>query len=258
MNSKELGVVIPVWNRPQMLDRLLENLCVHEVGCIVVVDDGSIPLHAVQQQQSCERHGALYIYRDVSYCDKVRTRGDMTARGIGCHHIKTPYCMFLDTDHLLSDEFFKSIVLPEPSCILFPQVLHCECFDRGAYGRTDIPFHTTDTYLGKIDNIRNIIPLQIVSIHETELIRKHEWTDIARMGELDLALTWYHQGLTLYSIPAIVYHYGGICLCHLNCPCRKYLSNMPMDHFPVIEFLSEKWKQYPEVVDYLKRVRENL
>lgn len=79
--------VIPVYGRPEALDRLLTS--VGKESPVIVVDDVSPDRPAVKAVVA--RHGARFIPLDVN-------GGPARARNVGLSHVTTPFVAFVDSD----------------------------------------------------------------------------------------------------------------------------------------------------------------
>ena len=95
--------VIPVYNRPDEVDELLESLCQQELGDfeVLVVEDGSsIP---------CEEVVARYAGRlDVHYYTKPNS-GPGQTRNYGVERAKGEYVLILDSDAVLPGGYLAAV-----------------------------------------------------------------------------------------------------------------------------------------------------
>ena len=95
--------VIPVYNRPDEVDELLESLCQQELGDfeVLVVEDGSsIP---------CEEVVARYADRlDVHYYTKPNS-GPGQTRNYGVERAKGEYVLILDSDAVLPGGYIAAV-----------------------------------------------------------------------------------------------------------------------------------------------------
>jgi mycofactocin system glycosyltransferase len=87
VDVSDVTFVIPVYGRPDPLDRLLSSL--PEGSRTIVVDDVSPDRDAILAV--AERHGAAFLPLDVN-------GGPARARNEGLHHVTTPFAAFADTD----------------------------------------------------------------------------------------------------------------------------------------------------------------
>ncbi len=101
--SMKYSFVIPVYNRPDEVDELLESLCQQELGDfeVLVVEDGSsIP---------CEEVVARYAGRlDVHYYTKPNS-GPGQTRNYGVERAKGEYVLILDSDAVLPGGYLASV-----------------------------------------------------------------------------------------------------------------------------------------------------
>ncbi|BDZ52134.1 hypothetical protein GCM10025867_43750 [Frondihabitans sucicola] len=89
----EVTFVIPVYGRPDALDRLLASLPTGSRA--LVVDDVSPDREAIVAV--AERHGAEFLPLDVN-------GGPARARNVGLGHVTTAFAAFADTDLVLDDQ----------------------------------------------------------------------------------------------------------------------------------------------------------
>ncbi|MCI7575556.1 MAG: glycosyltransferase [Bacteroidales bacterium] len=98
------SVVIPVYNRPQELDELLDSLCRQHYTQfeVIVVDDGSAT--------PCEEVCTHYVGQlDIHYFYK-QNAGPGPARNYGAQRAKGEYLIILDSDVILPEHYFDEIV----------------------------------------------------------------------------------------------------------------------------------------------------
>ena len=109
------SVIIPVFNRPDEVEELLESLTTQTVGDfeVVVVEDGS--------QTPCREVIDRYIDRlDIAYYMKPNG-GPGPARNYGAERAKGDYLIILDSDCVLPPTYFEAIdrELAERPCDAF-------------------------------------------------------------------------------------------------------------------------------------------
>ena len=109
------SVIIPVFNRPDEVEELLESLTTQTVGDfeVVVVEDGS--------QTPCREVIDRYIDRlDIAYYMKPNG-GPGPARNYGAERAKGDYLIILDSDCVLPPTYFEAIdrELDENPCDAF-------------------------------------------------------------------------------------------------------------------------------------------
>lgn len=97
------SVIIPVYNRPDECDELLESLC-RQTECdfeVIVVEDGS--------QITCEEVVMKYRDRlDVSYYTKPNS-GPGQTRNYGVERAKGDYVLILDSDVVLPEGYMAAV-----------------------------------------------------------------------------------------------------------------------------------------------------
>lgn len=102
LSEPGLSVVIPVWNDPEGLARLLHQLMALPQGVrVIVVDDGS------DEPVSAEALGLAELARDprLSWLRSGLQRGAGHARNLGLAQVQTSHVLFLDSDDLLLPAF---------------------------------------------------------------------------------------------------------------------------------------------------------
>lgn len=95
----EVSVVIPVFNRPELLDKVLEGLCNQhfEQFETLVCDDGSTDdLSGVIQAYSKRLAGLQHLVQE--------NKGPAAARNLGTRSASGKYVLYLDSDILLPDK----------------------------------------------------------------------------------------------------------------------------------------------------------
>lgn len=101
--SMKYSFVIPVYNRPDEVDELLESLCKQELSNfeVLVVEDGSsVP---------CEEVVARYADRlDVHYYTKPNS-GPGQTRNYGVERAKGEYVLILDSDAVLPSGYLSAV-----------------------------------------------------------------------------------------------------------------------------------------------------
>ncbi len=103
----KLSIIIPVYNRPDEIDDLLESLTrqayYHRDFEIIVVEDGS----TIPCEQVVYRHG--YNLRDLRYI-AVPNGGPSRARNIGAREARGEYLIILDSDVVLPEQYLEAVV----------------------------------------------------------------------------------------------------------------------------------------------------
>ena len=97
------SIIIPVYNRPQEVDELLESLCCQTVKDfeVVVVEDGST--------EKCDTICQKYADRlPVSYYFKPNS-GPGPSRNYGAERSQGDYLIILDSDVIVPDDYLENI-----------------------------------------------------------------------------------------------------------------------------------------------------
>ena len=117
MKSTLFSIIIPVYNRPQEVQELLESLT-HQTSHdfeVVIVEDGSQP------DLRCDKVVNSYANRlDISYYEK-ENGGPAAARNFGAAKSQGKWLVFFDSDCLIPEQYFTNATkeLQDHDCQLF-------------------------------------------------------------------------------------------------------------------------------------------
>lgn len=102
--APRFSVIIPVYNRPQEIDELLDSLCRQTCSDfeVIVVEDGS----AIPCKEVCSRYADRLTIR---YCEKENA-GPGPARNYGAAQATGHYLIILDSDVILPDSYFAEVI----------------------------------------------------------------------------------------------------------------------------------------------------
>ena len=102
MNPK-YSVVIPVYNRPDEVDELLQSLCgqTYQNFEVVVVEDGS----AIPCKQVVEKYAEML---DVHYFEKPNS-GPGQTRNYAAERSRGEYLLILDSDCILPETYLAAL-----------------------------------------------------------------------------------------------------------------------------------------------------
>ena len=95
------SVIIPVYNRPQEVDELLESLCAQNVQNFetIIVEDGS----SLRCEEVCKKYPQLnihYYYKENG--------GPAQARNFGAQKASGEWIVFFDSDCIIPDHYFSN------------------------------------------------------------------------------------------------------------------------------------------------------
>ena len=105
MVSKDISFVIPVFNRPNEIDELLRSFASlngEKDFEIVIVEDGST--------NKCDQIIKNYNNLNISYYFK-KNSGPGDSRNFGMKKAKGSYYIILDSDCILSDDYFENVMI---------------------------------------------------------------------------------------------------------------------------------------------------
>lgn len=97
------SIVVPVYNRPDEVEELLESLTRQELKNfdVVIVEDGS----SIPCKEICDKYSGQL---DIHYYDKPN-EGPGQSRNYGVDRARGEYVIILDSDVVLPEEYLKSI-----------------------------------------------------------------------------------------------------------------------------------------------------
>ena len=102
-NTMKYSIIIPVFNRPDEVDELLESLCQQTVKDfeVLIVEDGS--------QRDCKAVIGKYTDRlDIKYFMKANS-GPGQSRNYGAERAQGDYLIILDSDVVLPDDYLQAV-----------------------------------------------------------------------------------------------------------------------------------------------------
>lgn len=97
------SIIVPVFNRPDEVDELLESLCHQEVKDfeVIIVEDGS----KQPCKDVCDKYAGIldlhYFYKDNS--------GPGQSRNYGAEHAQGEWLIVLDSDVVLPEDYLKAV-----------------------------------------------------------------------------------------------------------------------------------------------------
>jgi len=103
MGSRFFSIIIPVYNRPDEVDELLDSLSRQSYKNfeVIVVEDGSI--------KKCDQVVEKYVHElNISYCIKENA-GQGFARNYGYERAKGAYFIVFDSDCILPKEYLDTV-----------------------------------------------------------------------------------------------------------------------------------------------------
>ena len=97
------SIIVPVFNRPDEVDELLESLCHQEVKDfeVIIVEDGS----KKPCKDVCDKYADIL---DLSYYDKENS-GPGQSRNYGAERAKGEWLIVLDSDVVLPNGYLKAV-----------------------------------------------------------------------------------------------------------------------------------------------------
>jgi len=101
--NRQYSIIIPIYNRPDEIDELLESLTqqTYKNFEVIVVEDGS--------SLKCDKVVEKYVHElDIQYCYKENA-GQGFARNYGFERARGEYFLVFDSDCLLPDTYMESV-----------------------------------------------------------------------------------------------------------------------------------------------------
>lgn len=92
----KISIIIPVYNRPELLRKTLQSTKGIKNSEVIVVDDGSTIVNAQHNKRTCNELGAKYFIQ--------KNQGVSVARNFGLSNARGKYVFFLDSDDTITDE----------------------------------------------------------------------------------------------------------------------------------------------------------
>lgn len=103
--EKELSIIVPHYNTPKMLDRLLSTIPNDPEIEVLVIDDTSD--RELEEFKKCVDK---YSKRNISfYSNSLDQKGAGGARNLGIEHARGKWILFADADDYFLDDFFQII-----------------------------------------------------------------------------------------------------------------------------------------------------
>lgn len=201
------SIVIPVYNRPQEIDELLESLTQQEYSPfeVIVVEDGSSKpaKHVVESYR--ER-------LDIRYYEK-KNEGQGFARNFGFTHAKGDYFIVFDSDIILPEDYLQQVAagIPRDGWDAFggPDAAHPSFTDIQkaiSYSMTS-PF-TTGGIRGNKQHVGKFHPRSFNMGISKKVYEQTRGFKLARRSEdIEFSIRMMQQGFRVGLIPeAFVYH----------------------------------------------------
>ncbi len=103
MAKRLYSIIIPVYNRPEEVDELLESLThqTYKNFEVIIVEDGSV--------EKCDKVVEKYVHElNISYCYKENA-GQGFARNYGYERAKGEYFIVFDSDCIIPDNYLETV-----------------------------------------------------------------------------------------------------------------------------------------------------
>ncbi len=207
MNTPLFSVIVPVFNRPDEVEELLQSLTEQTVNNfeVVIVEDGST--------QPCEEIVKLYSEKlNIKYFFKLNS-GPGTTRNYGAERSQGEYLIFFDSDCIIPPNYFKVVTkeISENPVDAFggPDRAH-ESFTptQKAINYSMTSFFTTGGIRGGKKKMDKFYPRSFNMGISSEVFKTVGGFSAMRFGEdVDLSLRIVEQGFSTKLFPeAYVYH----------------------------------------------------
>lgn len=203
----QYSLIIPVYNRPDEIDELLESMCAqtHAEFEVLIVEDGSSERceHIIEKYKS--KLNILYFFKANSGPGQSRNYGFARASG--------NYCIFLDSDCVLPPDYF-SIVSTELSqnyvdAFGGPDEAHADFSSlQKAINYSMTSFFTTGGIRGSSEALDKFYPRSFNMGYSRDVFDATEGFAKMRFGEdIDMSIRILEKGFRTRLIKdAFVYH----------------------------------------------------
>jgi len=201
----DISIIIPVYNRPEELEELLQSLVGQSDSefDVVVVDDGSTEKSETIVDKYKEKLSIQYTYKENS--------GPGDSRNFGCRHSQANFFIFFDSDCIIPPEYIKSLKkeLNDIQAYGGPDREHSSFtpIQKGiSYSMTS--FFTTGGIRGNKKSIEKFHPRSFNMGYSREVYKKTGGFSKLRFGEdIDLSIRIVENGFKTILIPeCFVYH----------------------------------------------------
>ena len=201
----DISIIIPVYNRPEELEELLQSLVGQSDSefDVIVVDDGSTEKSETIVDKYKEKLSIQYIYKENS--------GPGDSRNFGCQHSMDDFFIFFDSDCIIPPEYIKSLKkeLNDIQAYGGPDREHSSFtpIQKGiSYSMTS--FFTTGGIRGNKKSIEKFHPRSFNMGYSREVYKKTGGFSKLRFGEdIDLSIRIVENGFKTILIPeCFVYH----------------------------------------------------
>lgn len=168
-NNIDLSIIIPHYNTPDLLNRLLNTIPVRENIQVIVVDDRSTK--DLDKFEICKQEHPEVMFLK----NETEKKGCGTARNIGMKEAKGNWYLFSDADDILVDGWYESVSLyfdSDNDIVYFPPT---SIKTDGSSSDRHIEFaNFANNYLKKPDNRKNELELRYrFTIACSKLYRKN-------------------------------------------------------------------------------------
>jgi glycosyltransferase involved in cell wall biosynthesis len=218
-----VAVVVPVYERPDVLERALRSVLVEpmrELEVIVVDDDSTLPIEPVVERMGDRR---------VRYIRRTANGGPAAARNTGLDEVVAPHVIFLDSD----DELNPGVLARANSVLeaAAPDI----CGVETAWAR-DRNVNAPRVFSSSYEGFRRLDVLFHISafVFRTEIVRRYRF-DL----RLWIAEDW---DLVLRLLPDRSF--------------LPYPETMTLVHTDAPERLTNRWPARPDQIEYLYRKHE--
>ncbi len=203
----EISFIIPVYNRPDEIKELLESMIrqtVNEFEVIIVEDGSNVKCEKVLEQ-FVDKLNLKYFYKDNS--------GPGQSRNYGYERAKGNYCIFLDSDCVLPQNYFEIVqsVLKTDYVDAFggPDAAHSNfSILQKAINYSMTSFFTTGGIRGSSEKLEKFHPRSFNMGYSREVFDTTKGFSKMRFGEdIDMSIRILQNGFKTRLIKdAYVYH----------------------------------------------------
>lgn len=203
--ASDISVIIPVYNRPQELDDLLESLTrqTDKNFEVIVVDDGSADKSDAVVKRYMDTLAIRYFYKENT--------GPGQSRNYGCEQSNADFFVFFDSDCLIPEHYFTSLRKESEEVLAFggPDKSHPSFSPtQKAISYSMTSFLTTGGIRGGKKSVEMFHPRSFNMGYSREVYEKTGGFSNMRFGEdIDLSIRIFKNGFKTRLIPeCFVYH----------------------------------------------------
>lgn len=104
MDKPSVSIIVPHFNTPDSLERLIQSIPMREDFEVIVVDDNSTNVTVEQLQEQLKPYTSVQVYRNDS-----GMKGAGASRNVGLSHATGEWILFADADDFFTERFEEKV-----------------------------------------------------------------------------------------------------------------------------------------------------